>query len=110
MKKAAVLLAATAFLLLAAPAAFANHGGPHCAKSQGKGTQGGTVAGNSGQPCEYPPGQSQQVQQAPGQAKKSFEFPRQTDGGITFGMLVIAGLGAFTVMLGARAVRRRLIS
>jgi hypothetical protein len=112
MKKAAVLLAAAAFVLLAAPAAFANHGGPHCAKSQGQGTQGGEVAGNSGQLCYPPPGQAQQAQVAnPGQSKKSFEFPQQAnDGSITIGMLIVAGLGAFTVMLAARGVRRRLVS
>ena len=108
MKKAAILLAAAAFLLLAAPAAFANHGGPHCAKSQGQGTGGGATAGQSGQPCQYPPGQSQQAQQAG--KKANFEFPQQAnDGSITIGMLIVAGLGAFTVMVAARGVRRRLI-
>ena len=106
MKKAAVLLAAAAFLLLAAPAAFANHGGPHCANSQGRGTQGGTVAGQSGQACAYPPGQAQQASQSG--KKASFEFKRE--GGITIGMVVIAGLGAFTVLVAARGLRRRLIS
>ena len=107
MKKAAVLLAATAFLLLAAPAALANHGGPHCAKSQGQGTQGGTVAGNSGQPCAYPPGQTKQASQS----GKKASFQIQRDGGITVGVLVIAGLGAVTLMLATNAVlRRRLIS
>lgn len=101
MKKAAVLLAATAFLLLAAPAALANHGGPHCAKS------GNPTAGNSGKPCAYPPGQTKQASQ--GGKNASFEIQR--DGGITVGVLVIAGLGAFTLFLATNAVlRRRLIS
>ena len=110
MKKAAVLLAAAAFLLLAAPAALANHGGPHCAKSQGQGTGEGAVAGRSGQPCAYPPGQAQQAAQSG--KKANFEFPNEArDRGITVGVLVIAGLGAFTLLLATRTVlRRRVIS
>ncbi len=107
MKKAAVVLGTLAFLMLAAPAAFASHGGPHCAKSQGQGTQGGQVAGNSLQECYPPPGQAAQAQQAG--KKASFQFER--DGGITVGVLVIAGLGAVTLFLATSAVlRRRLIS
>jgi hypothetical protein len=104
MKKAAVLLAAAVFVMLAAPAAFATHRSDHqqppaCQNSQGQ-------APVKNKHC-YPPAQQAQ----PKSAKKSFEFPQQAnDGSITIGMLIVAGLGAFTVMLAARGVRRRLVS
>ncbi len=109
MKKVAVLLAAVGILLIAAPAAFADHRGGHyppaCgnASENSKGTAGGTKAGNSGQTCSQVP---------PGQARKSFQFPQEArDGGITVGILVIAGLGAFTLFIAARTLtRRRVIS
>jgi hypothetical protein len=104
MKKAAVLLAAAVFVMLAAPAALATHRPDHqeppaCQNSQGQ-------APVKNKHC-YPPQQGQQASQAG--KKASFEIKR--DGGITIGVLVIAGLGAFTLFLGTSAVlRRRLIS
>jgi hypothetical protein len=103
MKKAAVLLGAVAVLILASPAAFAGHRSGHqeppaCQNSQGQ-------APVKNKHC-YPPEQQAQ----PNSAKKSFEFPQQAnDGSVTIGMLIVAGLGAFTVMLAARGVRRRLV-
>jgi hypothetical protein len=105
MKKAAVLLAAAVLVMLAAPAAFATH-------RQGHGNPGAACEQSQSQaPVKnkhcYPPEQQAQ----PNSAKKSFEFPQQAnDGSITIGMLIVAGLGAFTVMLAARGVRRRLVS
>ncbi len=104
MKKATILLGAVAVLFLASPAAFATHRPDHqqppaCQNSQGQ-------APVKNKHC-YPPEQ----QAAPNSAKKSFQFPQQAnDGSITIGMLIVAGLGAFTVMLAARGVRRRLVS
>ena len=108
MKKAAVLLAAVAIALVTTQAAFATHQPNHprppaCEKSQGAAPQ-----KNPHCTAGYPPGQSQAQQQAG--KKASFEFPRETSGGITIGMLAIAGLGAFTVILAARVVRRRILS
>ena len=103
MKKAAVLLGAVAVLFLTSPA-FAMHRPGHeeppaCDISQGS-------APVKNKHC-YPPGGGA----ATDSAKKSFQFPQQaSDGSITIGMLIVAGLGAFTVMVAARGVRRRLVS
>ena len=96
MKRAAVLLAATVFLMLVAPAALAHHKPDH-------------ARGRSYPPpgCKNPG----PAQRNPNCQPASFTSPFQArDGSITIGMLIIAGLGAFTVMLAARGVRRRVIS
>jgi hypothetical protein len=112
MRKATLFLAATVFLLFTGPAVLAehqaNHNGPRaCEVSEG-------AAPYMNPHCNggYPPGQVQKAQRVNQAGKKAnFEFTRQTEGAITVGMLIVAGLGAFTVLLAARAVvRRRLIS
>jgi hypothetical protein len=101
VRKTAILLATIGVLFLTTQAAFADHKAGHYPPACGN--AGKSLAGNSGQTCS---------QTAPGQEKKSFQFPREARGGsVTIGMLIIAGLGAFTVLLAARGVvRRRLIS
>ena len=109
MKKAAVVMAAAAFLfVLAAPAAFATHRPGHqeppaCQNSQGS-------AQEKNKHCaQYPPSAQSQGQSVDAK-NKSFQFPAQAnDGSVTVGMLIVAGLGAFTVLVAARGVRRRLI-
>ena len=115
MRKAAIALAAASILLLMGQAAFASHGGPHCAKSQGRGANRGQQAGRSGQQCLYPPGQTKKATAKPKKAKNakkaSFQLdPERREGSITVGMLVLAGLGTFVVVVGGRTARRRFAS
>ena len=108
MKRVAVLLGVVGIVLLAAQAAFADAGGtpnrdpvPACANSQGS-------APSKNPHCQYPP-QGQSAQTAG--KKASFQFQRDAETGITVGVLLLAGLGAFTLFFGTRAIaRRRLIS
>jgi hypothetical protein len=105
MKKAAILLAVVGIVVLSTQAAFADRGGtpnrdpvPACANSNGRAP--------SQNPHCYPPQQGS----TQGAQKSNFQFPSEASrGSVTVGMLIIAGLGAFTVFLAARGVRRRII-
>jgi hypothetical protein len=109
MKRVAVLLGVVGIVLLTAQAAIADKGGtpnrdpvPACANSQGSAPQ-------KNPHCYPPQGQSAQAQTAG--KKASFQFQRDAETGITVGVLLLAGLGAFTLFFGTRAIaRRRLIS
>jgi hypothetical protein len=110
MKKAAVLLAAVAIVLVTTSAAFATHQPNHPRPPACDISQGAAPDKNPHCTTGYPPGQSQQAQQAG--KKASFEFPSEAQSsGITVGVLIMAVLGAVTLFLVSRAVaRRRLIS
>ena len=59
-------------------------------------------------PCPYPPGKPRSQRVASNFS--GFEQPRDQDPvGVTVGMLILAGMGAFTVFIAARTVRRRII-